>query len=223
MAEAPAAPTENASPPEDFGTFLHNMRYLMSLKDPPIHIRLLRHPPIRTCADAVEQQQVTLRSGAKAMLVNQRKTDQYTLIVLPADLSCDLKKIAAALGIANSKIRIADESEMQKVTGCLPGAVPPFGSLFPIPVKTIIDPKMATSTCHPPSYKIHPDVKHFATTDPEWPQELGNVPYTEFPDDNRNDCINFNLGVRTVTCAITYDDYLRILGAGNYSICDISK
>ena len=184
---------------------------------------LIRHPPVRTSLEACEQRQVQLHSGAKAMLVCQKNTDQYALAVLPGHLSCDTKKIASVLGIANSKIRMATEDEVLTITGCIPGAVPPLGALFPRPIKTYIDEKMSQSTAHPPPLTFNPQVRLFSRDDPEWPADLANVPLPNFTDHQRTDCINFNLGLRTVSCSLPFDDYLRVLGVDNYSMCDISK
>ena len=157
------------------------------------------------------------------MLVCQKNTDQFTLVVLPAHLSCDYRKIASKLGISQSKLRMATEEEVRKITGCIPGAVPPFGTLFLQCIKTLIDEKMSQSTSHPPPLTLNPEVKLFSTSDPEWPNDLANVTLQETIDQNRNDCINFNIGLRTISCSIPFSDYLRILGENNYCICDISK
>ncbi|CAF0816646.1 unnamed protein product [Adineta ricciae] len=222
MASA-STPLENESPVEDYSTFQSIMRHVMSLKDPLVSILLIRHPPVRTSVEASNQRQVPLHSGAKAMLVCQKNTDQFTLIVLPAHLSCDTKKIAVVLGVPSSKIRMATEDEVRQITGCIPGAVPPFGSLFPQKVRTLIDGKMSQSTSHPPPLTFNPQVKLFSTNDPEWPSDLAHVALPEFTDHERNDCINFNIGLRTVSCSIPFSDYLRVLGENSYSICDISK
>lgn len=208
---------------ENCETFRNIMRHIMSIRNPPISMFLIRHPPVRTSIEAANQRQVPLHSGAKAMLVCQKNTEQFTLIVLPAHLSCDNKKIASILGIANSKLRMATEDEVRKITGCIPGAVPPYGALFAQNVKTLIDEKMSQSTAHPPPLTFNPQVSLFAKTDPEWPEDLADVSLPELNDHNRMDCINFNIGLRTVSCSIPFSDYLRVLGEGNYFICDISK
>jgi prolyl-tRNA editing enzyme YbaK/EbsC (Cys-tRNA(Pro) deacylase) len=218
-----ASIAENEILEENSETFQNIMRHIMSFKDSPISILLIRHPPVRTSIEASNQRQVPLHSGAKAMLVCQKNTDQYTLVVLPAHLSCDNKKIASILGIANSKLRMATEEEVRKITGCIPGAVPPFGALFPQNVKTLIDEKMSQSTSNPPPLTFNPEVKLFSTKDTEWPSDLADVTLPEFTDHNRNDCINFNIGLRTISCSIPFSDYLRVLGEKNYFICDISK
>ncbi|CAF1216923.1 unnamed protein product [Rotaria sp. Silwood1] len=208
---------------EDMNTFQNIIRHIVSIKDPPISLLLIRHPAVRTSIEASNQRQVPLHSGAKAMLVCQKNTGQFTLIVLPAHLSVDHKKIASILGVSQSKLRMANEEEVQKITGCIPGAVPPYGALFSQYVKTLIDEKMSQSTSYPPPLKFNPEVKLFSTNDMEWPHDLANVPLPALIDSNRNDCIHFNLGLRTISCAISFKDYLRVLGEDNYLICDISK
>ncbi|CAF2741616.1 unnamed protein product [Rotaria sp. Silwood2] len=118
---------------------------------------------------------------------------------------------------------MANEDEVRKITGCIPGAVPPFGSLFSQYVKTLIDEKMSQSTSHPPPLTFNPQVKFFSTNDSEWPNDLSHITLSETIDQNRNDCINFNIGLRTISCSIPFNDYLRVLGEKNYFICDISK
>lgn len=208
---------------ENAETFRNIIRHVMSIQNPPISMLLIRHPPVRTSVEASNQRQVPLHSGAKAMLVCQKNTEEFTLIVLPAHLSCDTKKIASILGIANSKIRMATEEEVRKISGCIPGAVPPFGALFPQNVKTLIDEKMAQSTAHPPPLTFNPEVQLFSKTDLVWPEDLATMALPELTDQNRTDCINFNIGLRTISCSLPWNDYLRVLGEGNYSICDISK
>ncbi|CAF2557770.1 unnamed protein product [Rotaria sp. Silwood2] len=76
---------------------------------------------------------------------------------------------------------------------------------------------------YPPPLKFNPEVKLFSINDMEWPHDLANVPLPALIDSNRNDCIHFNSGLRTISCAISFKDYLRVLGEDNYLICDISK
>lgn len=217
------ASCESTNDEEKFDTFQNIMRHIISIKNPPIPMLLLRHPPVRTSVEASSQRQVPLHSGAKAMLVSQKNSDKYTLIVLPAHLNCDNKKIASFLGIANSRLRMANEDEVRRITGCIPGAVPPYGALFPQPVQTLIDSKMAHFTAHPPPLSLNPQVTLFSTSDPEWPTDLAGQQVEQFNNHERTDCINFNIGLRTISCSIAYDDYLRVLGVDNYFICDISK
>ena len=54
------------------------------------------------------------------------------MLVLPAHKKIDFGKVKTML---NSKsVSFATAEEVQKVTQCIPGGVPPFGNLFGIPV-----------------------------------------------------------------------------------------
>ena len=61
---------------------------------------------------------------------------QAYLIVVSAIKKFDWKKVKAA-GLKD--LRMATAEEVKSITGCVIGAVPPFGSLFPIPAQTMMD------------------------------------------------------------------------------------
>jgi Ala-tRNA(Pro) deacylase len=100
----------------------------------------LRHAPTRTSQESADVRGVALASGAKAMLIRASKPlahgGPFVLCVLSAACVADLKKLRAVLGV--SRLSMASVAEVQAVTGCIPGAVPPFGSLFP-GVATLMD------------------------------------------------------------------------------------
>ena len=81
---------------------------------------------------------VSLDSGAKAMLLrdNSSKTGieapglLFTLAVMSASKRFSWKLVKKVMKIKN--MRFATPEEVYQVTGCLPGAVPPFGSVFGI-------------------------------------------------------------------------------------------
>jgi Ala-tRNA(Pro) deacylase len=57
----------------------------------------------------------------------------YALAVLPADQHADLAKVRRALGATD--VSLASEEEMQQCfPDCEPGALPPFGHLYDLPV-----------------------------------------------------------------------------------------
>jgi Ala-tRNA(Pro) deacylase len=62
--------------------------------------------------------------------------DAYALAVLSAARKLDWKALRGVLGY--KKAALADEGEVARVTGCVPGAVPPFGCLWP-GVRTLVD------------------------------------------------------------------------------------
>ena len=103
----------------------------------------MKHEAVLTSKQASEVRGVTLASGAKAMLLkdNASKLENmdtkvlYTLAVMSASKKFSWKLVKKLLKAKN--IRFATVEEVQKVTGCLPGAVSPFGSAYG--VSTIVD------------------------------------------------------------------------------------
>lgn len=91
------------------------------------------HAACRTSEDSVQVRlaggwhDTTLHSGAKAMLLHSQDR-QWLLAVVPADCKLSWKKVRAIYGKGT---RMATEDEVRNVTGCVPGAVPPFASAFP--------------------------------------------------------------------------------------------
>ncbi len=96
---------------------------------------LSHHDPTRTSEDAARVRGVSLHAGAKAIVVKGKKTDTHYLFVMPADLKLDNGKAKAAVGEA-----VGFASDVEAVTGCVPGSVPPFGSV--IGLKTFMDPRL---------------------------------------------------------------------------------
>lgn len=94
------------------------------------------HPPVRTSQEAADVRGVPLSSGAKAIVAKGNKSGEHYLFVMPADLklwgSRAKKACGESVGFASNPV---------EVTGCVPGSVPPFGSLFNL--KTFVDHRLA--------------------------------------------------------------------------------
>lgn len=91
------------------------------------------HLPVTTSEEAAKTRPgYTLEQGAKALIVKMEKRNKETefcMLVLPAHLKLDSKKIKQSLNIKN--IRFASEGEINTIThGVQRGAIPPFGNLF---------------------------------------------------------------------------------------------
>lgn len=77
---------------------------------------------------------VSLNSGAKAMLLRDNSSKSvetsilFTLAVMSASKKFSWKLVKKVLKVKN--MRFATPEEVYEITGCLPGAVPPFGSVF---------------------------------------------------------------------------------------------
>jgi prolyl-tRNA editing enzyme YbaK/EbsC (Cys-tRNA(Pro) deacylase) len=96
------------------------------------------HKAVLTCEEAAEVRGVDLATGAKAMLLKdtgkkltQEGVEYYLAISSAANRfsSKQFKKV-----INCKSFRFATPEEVWDKTGCLPGAVPPFGRIFGVPV-----------------------------------------------------------------------------------------
>ena len=91
-----------------------------------------------TCEEAAETRGAPLASGAKAMLIKdcgKKLTIEgvpFYLAVLSASNRFSSKQFKKVISCKNFKF--ASPQEVFEKTGCLPGAVPPFGKLFGVPV-----------------------------------------------------------------------------------------
>jgi len=105
------------------------------LKSKNIEYSLLDHKPCLTSEESANVRGVKLESGAKAMLVKDIKAEIFILLVMSASRKLSWKLAKQVLNI--KKVDLAKQEEVLKVTRCLTGAVPPFGSIFN--VKTYLD------------------------------------------------------------------------------------
>ncbi len=96
---------------------------LSLLEKSNVPYRLTEHDAVRTSEEAARIRGVSLKTGAKAMIVCNK--DDYYLLVLPADKHIDWKRIRAILRISN--LRFATEEEAENVAHVKMGSVPPFG------------------------------------------------------------------------------------------------
>jgi Ala-tRNA(Pro) deacylase len=115
-----------------------NQKLQAFLTDRGIPYTVSTHRACRTSLESATIRGVSLETGAKALVLKQQqpqpqqgngKPTPYIMAVMSAShrfASKPFKKIVAAC----KKMRFATPEEVWQVTGCRPGAVPPFGSLF---------------------------------------------------------------------------------------------
>ncbi|GBD37346.1 Prolyl-tRNA editing protein ProX [bacterium HR36] len=96
----------------------------------------LFHRPVYTSEEAATVRGTPLATGAKALLL--KADDRFILAVLPAERKLDNRRLREHLGVKS--LRFASREELLQITGVLPGAVPPFGSLFGL--QTYCDPTL---------------------------------------------------------------------------------
>ncbi|MEK9155650.1 MAG: YbaK/EbsC family protein [Patescibacteria group bacterium] len=94
------------------------------------------HAPTVSSEESARIKGTSLHGGAKAIVIQGKKTRSYALFVMPGDLRMDGKKVSAVIG---EKFSFAPDPEI--ATGCVRGSVPPLGSV--IGLKTYCDKRLA--------------------------------------------------------------------------------
>ncbi|MBM4048751.1 MAG: hypothetical protein FJ279_26915 [Planctomycetes bacterium] len=95
-----------------------------------IPFQRLEHEPVTTSEAAAGARGSRLEEGAKALIV--KANEKYHHLIISAAKRVDNAKLRKILG--TNRVRFATPEELKQLTGCLPGAVPPFGNLFGLPV-----------------------------------------------------------------------------------------
>lgn len=95
------------------------------------------HEPVRTSEEAAAIRiGYTIDQGAKALIVRAKHPEQgkhFVMFVLPGGQRFDPDKVKRLFGFTD--LRFATEAEVGEITGGVqPGGVPPFGTLFGLPV-----------------------------------------------------------------------------------------
>jgi len=100
------------------------------LRERGVAFRLLEHAPVFTSEEASRVRGTPIEAGAKALVLQAE--NQPVHVVLPGHRRVDNARVRAILGTRT--LRFATPEELLALTGCAPGAVPPFGNLFGLPV-----------------------------------------------------------------------------------------
>ncbi len=108
---------------------LHH-RLITFLDDNHINYQLVQHPPTLTSEDAAGVRGTLPSQGAKAMLFIADK--KPILLVLSGDKKIDSSLFKKTYHFKD--LKLAPYEQVESITGALPGAVPPFGNLFSVPV-----------------------------------------------------------------------------------------
>jgi len=108
------------------------LRKLQELLDAHrVEYEVITHPQAFTAQEIAAAQHESGKEMAKVVMV--RAGESYLMAVLPAPYRVDLQRLSQATGIAG--LRLATETEFADLfPECEPGAMPPFGNLYGIPV-----------------------------------------------------------------------------------------
>jgi Ala-tRNA(Pro) deacylase len=107
------------------------------LRERGARFRLIEHAPVFTSEEASRVRGTPIEAGAKALVL--MAPDRPVHVVLPGDRRLDNARLRAILGTRT--LRFATPEELLALTGCVPGAVPPFGNLFGLSV--FVDEQLA--------------------------------------------------------------------------------
>jgi len=100
-------------------------------RDNGVGFEVKEHPTAFTAQAVAASEHVPGRMLAKVVMV--RADEELVMLVLPAPSMVDLDKVADVLG--SPGVRLASESEFASAfPDCEPGAMPPFGNLYDLPV-----------------------------------------------------------------------------------------
>ncbi|WP_261640244.1 YbaK/prolyl-tRNA synthetase associated domain-containing protein [Erwinia mallotivora] len=101
---------------------------------------LMAHQPTGKCEEVAAIRGTSVGQGAKALVchVKGNGVKQYVLAVLPADRQADLTRVAQAVGALRASL--ASPAEVERLTGCMFGAIPPFS--FHPELKLVVDPTL---------------------------------------------------------------------------------
>ncbi len=105
-------------------------RLVRWLGEEGVAVAVLEHAPVFTSEQAAQVRGTPIEAGAKALVL--LAADEPVHVVLPAHRRVDNARVRALVGTRT--LRFATAEELLKLTGCVPGAVPPFGNLFGLPV-----------------------------------------------------------------------------------------
>lgn len=107
------------------GTGTHQ-QLITLLTEQGARFRVMEHEAVEKCEAVSEIRGTDLRQGAKALVckVKGNGVKKHVLAILAADLQADLSQLASHFG--GLKASLASPAEVDALTACVFGAIPPF-------------------------------------------------------------------------------------------------
>lgn len=107
------------------GTGTHQ-QLITLLTEQGARFRVMEHETVGKCEAVSEIRGTDLRQGAKALVckVKGNGVKKHVLAILAADLQADLSQLASHFG--GLKASLASPAEVDALTACVFGAIPPF-------------------------------------------------------------------------------------------------
>ena len=109
------------------GSVTHQ-RLIALLSQEGADFRVVTHEAVGKCEAVSEIRGTALGQGAKALVckVKGNGVNQHVLAILAADQQADLSQLASHIG--GLRASLASPAEVDELTGCVFGAIPPFQS-----------------------------------------------------------------------------------------------
>ena len=119
------------------GSVTHQ-RLIALLSQEGANFRVVTHEAVGKCEAVSEIRGTALGQGAKALVckVKGNGVNQHVLAILAADQQADLSQLASHIG--GLRASLASPAEVDELTGCVFGAIPPFS--FHPKLKLVADP-----------------------------------------------------------------------------------
>lgn len=122
-----------------------HQKLIAKLESAGISITKSHHEAVKTSEEAAKIRGFSLASGAKAIVMSVKvkspegEKATFALFVMSATHKLESKKAKKLIAGCKS-MSFATPEQVKSLTGCIPGAVPPFGSLWSI--QTYMDPSL---------------------------------------------------------------------------------
>ncbi|MEG5462400.1 YbaK/prolyl-tRNA synthetase associated domain-containing protein [Enterobacter chuandaensis] len=103
-----------------------HQKLITLLTEQGARFRVMAHEAVGKCEAVSEIRGTDLRQGAKALVckVKGNGVKKHVLAILAADLQADLSQLASHFG--GLKASLASPAEVDTLTACVFGAIPPF-------------------------------------------------------------------------------------------------
>jgi Cys-tRNA(Pro) deacylase len=114
---------------------------LAALDDAGLALRVIRHGPVRSLAEAAAARGVEPADVVKTLVV-RRGEDDFVFVLVPGDRTISWPKLRSLLGV--NRLSMPDAGTAREVTGYERGTITPFGSSRQWPV--VADERIAGRT-----------------------------------------------------------------------------
>ncbi|MDQ1633766.1 MAG: Cys-tRNA(Pro)/Cys-tRNA(Cys) deacylase [Frankiaceae bacterium] len=117
---------------------MSEQRALSAMEQAGLDVRVLRHGPVRSLAEAAEVRGVAPAAVVKTLVVRRGEGD-HLFVLVPGDRSISWPKLRTVLGV--HRVSMPDAAAALAATGYERGTITPFGSTTAWPV--VADERLA--------------------------------------------------------------------------------